>query len=54
MARAAAGVGEAEAEDDVIEPGLQKLEERFAGDILGVDSELEFAPAAADLGALVF
>jgi len=26
----------------------------FAGGILGVDGELEFAPAPADLGALVF
>ena len=26
----------------------------FAGGVLGVDGELEFAPAPADLGALVF
>ena len=27
---------------------------RFAGRVLGVDGALEFAPAPADLGALVF
>src|SRR5204863_5880097 len=41
LPRAAAGVRETEAEDDVIQPRLQKLEQRFTGDAALAQGGLE-------------
>ena len=47
LASAASGVGESEAEDDVIESGFEELEENFAGDATFIGGDVKVATKLA-------